>query len=107
MGYARMVGLDRKQFLQNCSCLLSIGKRRIVIRFGSEQRKRVESSRFAIVGITLIRGLHGFGVSARPIMKVAVVAVVERVHSRDIVAFTLGLRMQSLCGCHLFLTSLH
>ena len=62
VGHAGMIGLGGEKFFQNRRGLLAIGEGGIVVRFGGQQRERVENCGFVIVGISFVNLFHRIGV---------------------------------------------
>ena len=80
VGHAGMVGLDGEEFFQDRRRLLAIGEGGVVVRFGGEQRERVEDRGFVIVRIGLVNLLHrvGVGLGASFVIQLLRVAVEGR-----------------------------
>src|SRR5580700_9479380 len=57
-----MVGLDGEKFFKNLGGLFPVGEGCVVVRFGGEQRERVEDGGFVVVGIGGVHLLHRVGV---------------------------------------------
>src|SRR5262249_37219931 len=93
MCHTGMVRFFAENFLQYGACLTTVGKSCIVICLRSEQGKRVEGCCFAVVRVMLIGLFHSGRVRAGPDF-VVVPTPIKTLGSRDVVALTIGLRVE-------------
>jgi len=81
-----MIGLDREQLLQNGAGFLAVGKRRVIVRLGGQQRERIKSSRLVVVRILPVDLLHRDGVNqgSRSVVRFLAVGI-ERLQRLDVI----------------------